>query len=79
MQWWSRSLAARSLPRLRSPIYRCERVECLRATPCGTLPESSSNFRRVSAIALPPHRLIGDASTVEREAHDVSARLLTEA
>jgi hypothetical protein len=41
--------------------------------------KSSSNFRRVSAIALPPHRLIGDASTVEREAHDVSARLLTEA
>jgi hypothetical protein len=40
---------------------------------------SSSNLRRVSAIALPPHRLIGDASTVEREAHDVYARLMTEA
>jgi hypothetical protein len=35
---------------------------------------------RTSAASLPsPFLLIGDASTVEREAHDVSARLLTEA
>ena len=45
------------LPQLRSAIYRCERVECLfeplRAAPCR---RSSSNFRRVSAVALSPHR-----------------------
>lgn len=65
------------LPRLRSPIYRCERVECLfgplRAAPCR---KSSSNFRRVSAIALPPHRRCVHG---RKGSPRCSARLLIEA
>ena len=41
----------------------------LRATPCGTLPEV---LIELPAASLPsPFLLIGDASTVEREARDV--------